>query len=151
MSLTNDKPKQLVGLAEDSKITRTLLAWLNTFPDKPVTMIKYEQLEDKTVAMALSTIQSTYIVRSYITGGHLAEYQFKIIYRVRPGSSIDARLTADELLDRFGDWLAENRPDFGEDIIITKLAPTTRSSLFAAYDNGDEDHQILFLLQYEVN
>jgi len=33
---------------------------------------------------------------------------------------------------------------------VVSVEPTTRSSLFAAYDNGDEDHQIFMRLIYEV-
>lgn len=50
---------------------------------------------------ALSTIQGTYITRRYILGGYQAEYQFKLIYRIKPGDSIDKRLEADELLNHF--------------------------------------------------
>ena len=31
-----------------------------------------------------------------------------------------------------------------------RIEATTRSSLFAIYENGDEDHQILMRLIYEV-
>ena len=69
-----------------------MLVWANTFPDKPVAVIKYEFLDiddaagDET-AMALSTIQGTYITRQYIVGGYQAEYQFKLISRIKPGNS----------------------------------------------------------------
>ena len=31
------------------------------------------------------------------------------------------------------------------------MEATTRSSVFAVYENGDEDHQILMKMTYEVN
>ena len=78
-----------------------MLVWANTFPEKPVAVIKYEFLDvdeaagDDT-AMTLSTIQGTYITQRYIIGGYQAEYQFKIIYRIKPGDSNNKRLQADE-------------------------------------------------------
>ena len=101
--------------------------------------------------MALSTIQAAYIVRKYILGGYQAEYQFKVIYRMKPGNSNDKRLKADELLNALGDWTAsETPPDIGAGRRVIRIEPTTRSSLFAVYENGDEDHQILMKMNYEV-
>ena len=101
-------------------------------------------------AMALSTIQGTYITRRYILGGYQAEYQFKLIYRIKPGDSNDKRLEADELLNHFGDWARKNLPDLGEEIRALRVEPTTQSSKFAAYEDGYEDYQILMKLTYEV-
>lgn len=152
--MTNDKPKKLVSAAEEDKISRAMLVWLNTWPDKPVDLIRYEFLPADVGTngeMALSTIQSTYIVRRYIYGGYRAEYQFKIIFRLKAGTSTDKRLKADELLNSLGDWVMEQpHPDIGEGRHIVRIEPTTRSSLFALYDNGEEDHQILMKMNYEV-
>ena len=132
-----------------------MLVWANTFPDKPVAVIKYEFLDiddaagDET-AMALSTIQGTYITRQNIVGGYQAEYQFKLISRIKPGNSNNKRLQADEMLNCFGDWARTQKPDLGEGINALKVEPTTQSSKFAAYEDGYEDYQILMKLTYEV-
>ena len=132
-----------------------MLVWANTFQDKPVTVIKYEflDIDEKSgddTALAQSTNQGTYITRQYITGGYQAEYQFKLIYRIKPGTSNDKRLQADEMLNRFGDWARTQRPDLGEGINAVKVEPTTQSSKFASYEDGYEDYQILMRLTYEV-
>lgn len=160
MNLTNEKPLPLVAAEEEDKISRNVLIWLNTFPDipdsvlagNPMTPINFEFLTDNRPCMALSTIQSPYILERYILGGYKAEYQFKVIYRIIPGtaSSPDKRLKADELLDRLGDWALQGKPDLGPGIRALKVEATTRSSLFAMYENGDEDHQILMKMTYEV-
>lgn len=152
---SNEKKRTLVAAEEADKISRSMLVWANTFPDKPVTVIKYEFLDiDNTsgdeTAMALSTIQGTYITRQYIIGGYQAEYQFKIIYRIKPGTSNDKRLQADEMLNRFGDWSRTQKPNLGEGINALKVEPTTQSSKFASYEDGYEDYQILMKLTYEV-
>ncbi len=145
-----EKIKKTVSATEEDQVSRKLLAWLNTFPNKPVDLIRFEALPTDTAAMALSTIQAAYIVKKYILGGYQAEYQFKIIYRISPGNSNDLRLQADELLNALGDWATGKHPDIGDGKRVITLEPTTRSSLFAMYDNGDEDHQILMKLTYEV-
>lgn len=153
--MASNKPRSLVTADEVDKISRSMLVWANTFPDKPVTVIKYEFLDVDEISgdeagMALSTIQGTYITRQYIIGGYQAEYQFKIIYRIKPGNSNDKRLQADEMLNRFGDWARTQKPDLGEGVNALKVEPTTQSSKFAAYEDGYEDYQILMRLTYEV-
>lgn len=150
---SDNKPRSLVAAEEVDKISRSMLVWANTFPEKPVTVIRYEFLSvdgTEETSMALSTIQGTYITRRYIIGGYQAEYQFKIIYRIKPGNSNDKRLQADEMLNRFGDWARTQKPDLGEGINALKVEPTTQSSKFAAYEDGYEDYQILMRLTYEV-
>ena len=143
--------KKAVSAAEEYQVSRKLLVWLNTYPEKPVDLIRFEFLPADRTAMAMSTIQAAYILKKYILGGYKAEYQFKLIYRIKPGNSNDKRLKADELLDALGDWTIGQRPDIGEGKTVVSVEPTTRSSLFAVYENGDEDHQILMKLTYEVN
>jgi hypothetical protein len=127
-----------------------MMAWINTAQNLPVVLINYEQLKADTTCMALSTIQGTAITKRYICGGHVAEYQYKLIYRIKPGTSNDKRLAADETLDQLADWSIANPPDLGDGIRVIKVEATTRSAMFAIYDNGDEDHQILMKLTYEV-
>ena len=101
--------------------------------------------------MALSTIQEAYIVNKYILGGYKAECHFTVISRLTQGNRNDKRLKADELLNALGDWAAsETPPDIGAGHRVIRIEPTTRSSLFAVYENGDEDHQILMKMNYEV-
>lgn len=147
MASTNN----IVTLAEQDQISRLMLAWVNEFPEKPVSLINYEYLKDGVPDMALSSIQAAYKTKRYITGGYQAQYQFKVIYRVQPTNNND-RLKADELLNRFGDWAMtrSDLPALGSGIRCLKVEATTRSSLFGRYENGDEDHQILMNMTYEV-
>lgn len=145
----NSKP--LATFQEVDQISRYMLVWANTFPDKPVDVIKYEFLDvdsGEESGMALSTIQGIYITKQYLSGDYLAEYQFKIIYRIKPGNSNDKRLKSDEMLNRFGDWARTQKPDLGDGIRTILIEPTTQSSKFAAYEDGYEDYQILMKLTY---
>lgn len=142
----------LVSAQEEQRISRSMMVWANSYPSLPsaIARVDFEQLSADKPSMALSTIQSAYIVREFITGGRRCEYQYKVIYRIKPGNSNDARLKADEVLNDFGDWARGTLPDLGEGIRVVKNEATTRSSMFAVYENGDEDHQILMKLTYEV-
>lgn len=144
--------RTLTTAEEEQRISRAIMVWINGYPNLPtaITRIDYEQLPADAVGMAMSAIQGASIVRRYVTGGHEGEYQFKLIYRLKPGTSNDQRLKADEMLNAIGDWAIANPPTLGTGITVRKLEATARSTLYAVYDNGDEDHQILFRLLYEV-
>ena len=143
----SEKP---VVLAETGQISRTLLAWLNGYPDLPVEKINFEFLGEES-GMSLSTIQGAYKIAQYITGGYTAEYQFKLIYRI-PAATNNARLSADEMLDTLAEWAATraDKPDISPGRIVTRIEINALSSLFARYENNSEDHQVLMTLTYEV-
>ena len=141
-----DKKVAMVSKTESDAISRYVTAWVNTFPDKPVSIINYEFLNVGSGAetgMAISTIQGAYITRRYILGGYRAEYQFKVIYRIKPGNSNDKRLTADELLNQLGEWSRTESPTLGDGMRSVYVEPTSLASKFAEYADGYEDYQIL--------
>lgn len=148
-----DKVRKTVPASEEDQISRSILVWINSFQNLPdnIDLVRFEYLPSDVEAMALSTIQAAYITQKYILGGYQAEYQFKLIYRVKPGTSNDKRLKADETLNEIADFMSiEPPPDIGAGKRVMSIEATTRSSVFAMYENGDEDHQILMKLNYEV-
>ncbi len=145
-----NKPLALVGAEETDRVARNVLKWLNGWPELPVDVIRYEFLPANAPSMAMSNIQGAYITQRYILGGYAAEYQFKVIYRIKPGNSMDARLKADETLNRLGAWAEKGKPDLGAGVLVNKVQATSLSALFAQYEGGEEDHQILMKANYEV-
>ena len=150
--MAEPKQRTLVSVEEEQRISRAVIAWLNGWDGLPsaVTRIDFEQLPADRVGMALSVIQGAYIVRRYVTGGYMGEYNFQVIYRIKPAQSNDARLKADEVLNALADWAQTHLPDLGTGIRTVKCEATARGALVAKYENGDEDHQILMKLNYEV-
>lgn len=154
----SEKKRELVTAEEERTISRLIMAWINACPDIPsdIPRINYEQFQTNAAgqpmvpSMALSVIQGTYIIRRYVVGGHRGEYQFSIFYRIKPGNSNDARLTADEVLDNIGEWARNNYPDLGADIKVLKVEPTNRAALLGVTESGDEDHLINLHLIYEI-
>lgn len=150
MSLEN-KPRVMVADSERSEIDRSVLTWLNFYSELPVDMVKTEaQLGVNEPGMAVSTITSAYINKRYILGGYEAEYQFTLIYRIKPGNSMDKSLTANEDLNRIGDWARRNKPYLGEGIRVRKVEPISIAKTYAQYEDGDEDHHIPIKITYEV-
>lgn len=150
--MASEKQKKLVSTEEEQDISRKMMVWANSFSDEdmPAATINYEFLPADSTGMALSLIQGTYITKKYIMGGHEAEYQFKLIARIIPGNSNDKRLKVDAMLNRFGDWAMQNPPDLGDGMRVRRIEAVSRAAMFARYDDGTEDHQILMKLTYEV-
>lgn len=150
--MASEKQRKLVSAEEEQDIARKMMIWANTFSDDdmPAATINYEFLAADSASMALSVIQGAYITRKYILGGHEAEYQFKIIIRIKPSGSNDKRLKADAVLNRFGEWAMQNHPNLGDGIRVRDVEISSRAAVFAVYDGGWEDHQILMKMTYEV-
>lgn len=155
MSL-EDKQIEFVSAREEAGVSRNLIIWLTSWLDEAkdapesILLINYEFIPPEEVCMAMSLVQSAYVVEWFIDGSYTAEYQFKIIYRDRP-SSPRARLDMDELLDRLGAWADGQTPFIGQGLEVQELEQTTTSAMFARMENGWEDHQIFFRMTYKVN
>jgi hypothetical protein len=148
----SEKEKKLVSSEEEQDISRKMMVWVNSFSDDdlPAATINYEFLAADSASVALSVIQGAYITRRYLLGGHEAEYQFKLIARIKPGGSNDKRLKTDAVLNRFGDWAMQNYPSLGDGVRVRRMEAVSRASVFAMYQGGWEDHQILMKMKYEV-
>lgn len=147
-----DKPITLVSASEEQEVGRALLKWLNTYPGKPASVqrINFEFLADDAPGMMLSTIQAAYKTRQYILGGYEAQYQFKVVYRSQPDDN-DSRLAGDETLNALGVWAEENAGSlFLSPATVRSVKRSSNASLFAVYEDGSRDHQILMTLTYEV-
>lgn len=150
--MDSEKEKNLVSSEEEQDISRKMMVWVNSFSDDdlPAVTINYEFLAADSASVALSVIQGAYITKRYLLGGHEAEYQFKIIARIKPGGSNDKRLRADAVLNRFGDWAIQNYPSLGNGVRVRRMEAVSRAAVFAVYQGGWEDHQILMKMKYEV-
>lgn len=113
--------------------------------------ISFEYLPEDGPAIAIIAIQAAYKIKQYIYGGYRAQYQFKVVYRTKP-SSDDERLSADELLNRLGSWAESNpeKPQLEGKARVLSVKRDSDAAMFATYDDGTQDHQVLMNLIYEV-
>lgn len=147
--MPSEKPLTVVSADEEREVSRTLLSWLNTNPDKPQ-RINFEFLPDDGTGLSLSAIQAAVKTRQYIFGGYEAQYQFALIYRSQPGDN-DTRLESVEMLNELGAWAERNAGSLLLDNARVKtLRRTSNAALLAVYEDGSRDHQILMNLTYEV-
>ena len=148
-----NKPRVLIPWEDAEQAARALVSWLNTWTDWPagVLDVDYEHLPEDGVGMCVSTIQAAYKTRQYIGGGYSAQYQFKLIYRAQPSDN-DDRLAATELLNRFAAWAEQNpeKPALKEPARVLRIKRDSNAALFATYEDGSADYQILMTMTWEV-
>lgn len=149
MSTENENNVMLVGAVEEQQVSRAILLWLNGYTSKPVN-VKFEYLPKDGIGLALAAAQAPMIIQSYVDGSYEAQYQFSIIHRCQPIDD-DERLSAEEMLNSFGDWCESTAPpSLGEGKTVTEIKKSTSASILARYEDGSEDYNIQMTLQYEV-
>ena len=151
--MATENTKRVLPKVEADSISRSLLVWLNQWPEKPVSSINLNFIKDDEPGMALASPQGTTLIKTYVRGAFQAEYNFKIVYRVQPGNSNSNRLNAMETLDEFAEWIVSRKPmpELPEGKLALRFKRSTvdpNATFFGRYENGDEDYQILMTLDY---
>lgn len=147
--MTANKPIAYATPAQTDDLTRKVLQWLSAYKDIPDLVQPEPMLAAKQEGMELTVISHA-ITRRYITGGYQGEYQFGVFYRIVKPSGPDERLTALQDLNKLGNYAATTPADLGENVRFIKCEVTDGAKLYAPYENGDEDYQILLKITYEV-
>lgn len=147
--MSNQRQTEYIAQQEAVEIARNVLIWLSAYDGLPVDIVRPEpMLTPGEPGMMLTVIQGN-ITRRYITGGHEADFQFGVAYRIQPKTP-DERLKAVEDLNDLGIYCGSTLPDLGDKIKTIRCEVTSQGALFATHDGPDEDYQILMKLTYEV-
>lgn len=143
-----NEQRVMVNDESPAKLSRAIVALLNTCEDKPC-QVTMEYLTEEE-GLALSVIQTPYIIKQYIVGGYMAAYDFELVYRTIPASD-SGRLQADEELDELVTWLIQHidELDLSENIKITKIERQNLSALQGRLSNGSEDRTSALTINYE--
>ena len=145
------KEAKLVSGEEQDLIERKLLYAIGEIVSDVPVRLYYEDLDTGVPNIALGIIQGAYKVPGGedILGGYEAQVQFKVIYKAQPKTN-DTRLAMDEYLNQVGYRLEKYKLDLGAGRVFRKIQLNARSAYFDRDDSGDEIHQILMTMFYEV-
>lgn len=154
--------KQPLDISEQQAITRAMGLMVQQCPvvtQRNIT-VRIEDIIPQPNVIGLFPTQGAVYVSKYISGAFTAQYPFKLMYRVKPGSD-ESRITACEALGLIGEWL-EGRsitydnesyqvsayPELTGGREITAIERQSTASLFALYDDGTADYQINMVVRY---
>lgn len=137
-------------------IAKSLKDHLNSWTGKPAT-IRFEDFGSEVPSMMLQQLSGAYKKRAYIDGSYLGSYPFSVYIRV-DGIDTATRLDASSALQGLFDWLTErdeegtytNLPTLDEGKKATSIEMTSLPSLSARYEDGTEDYQAIFELEYKA-
>jgi hypothetical protein len=87
--------------------------------------------------------------RSYIDGSYIGQYPFALYMRIS-GEDTKERLDVIKSLMNFGGWIESSPPPIlSGNNIAQNIKMTALPSKISVYENGSEDYQVIFSLQYK--
>ena len=136
-------------MLEDTSIARDMRAFLNGWTEKPVPSFSIEQLTTAPPAMMFQPLSGSKVLRKYIDGSFIGSWPFAVCFRVNQTDTA-VKLSAYDTLEKVASWLTSGvLPELGGAKIPLKIEQTSTPSQIAVYDDGTEDYQVLFALEYK--
>ncbi|MBQ4447425.1 MAG: hypothetical protein II897_03940 [Clostridia bacterium] len=137
-------------------IAKAMRDYLNTWPKKPTTFM-LEDLGKNVPSLMIQQLAAAQLVKAYVNGSYIAAWSFAIYVRVS-GDDTASRLDAIACLNDLAEWLTEldddgnfvRMPVIDDTRKPTKIEMTSTPSIAARYDDGIEDYQAVFSLEYKV-
>lgn len=130
------------------EIAEALLDHLNTWGDKP-SEIKLEAFDKDPISMMMQQLSGAVVKKKYINGSYIGAYPFAVYIRTE-GYDTAGKLDAAKHLNHLNEWLQTSPfPSLGKGRNITKIEMTSLPSMAARYEDGTEDYQAVFMLEYK--
>lgn len=137
-------------------IAKVMRDHLNSWAKKP-TDFMLEDLGKKAPSLMLQQLSAAEKKRTYINGSYIGSWNFAIYIRI-DAKDTASRLDAIGCLEELSKWLQQkdskgeyvNLPLIDTDRTATKIEMTTTPSIAARYEDGKEDYQAIFSLEYQA-
>lgn len=137
-------------------IAKVMKDHLNTWHKKPAPVL-LEDLGKDVPSMMLQQLASAEKKTSYIDGSYIGIWSFAIYIRINAEDTA-SRLDATGCLNELAEWLNEkdsngtlvNLPYIDTRRTVNKIEMSTTPSIAARYEDGTEDYQAIFSLEYSV-
>lgn len=130
---------------------------LNTWNKRPADF-ELDKITKDPPAMMIQPLSGTEKIRNYVNGSYIAAWRFAVYIRI-PGTDTAERLDATGCLTELAAWLSEltdkgqyaNLPVIDEDRTVSRIEVEATPSIAFRYEDGTEDYQTIFKLEYKYN
>lgn len=138
-------------------IPRAVRDHLNAWPEKPVS-IAVEDTGTTLPAMMVQQLAAAEKKKSYINGSYIGVVNFAV-YVAIDAEDTASRFDALAVLSDLGAWLCEqdesgrytHLPNLGDDRAAISITMTSTPSIAARLDDGVEEYQALFALEFKFS
>lgn len=141
----------LIPYQNTEQAQQAIMTWLSTCPALPPGVpLSFENLPENDPGIAVTSSQGAHYARRYITGGYMARYDYRIIYRVLPSDDSDA-LAAINTLNQIASW-CEQAPSLPiiTGATVRKIERNSDVAVVSVYDDGCRDYAVSLSMQWEV-
>lgn len=138
-------------------IAQAMRNHLNSWPRKPVEF-RLEDLGKDVPSLMIQQLAAAEEKKAYVNGSYIAGWSFAVYARVS-GEDTASRLDGLAILNDLAAWLTETDESDGSFVRLpyiddnrrpTSISLKTTPSIAARYDNGVEDYQAVFTLEYKA-
>ena len=137
-------------------IAKAMKTLLNSWPDKPAPIL-LEDLGKEATSMMLQQLAAAEKRREYVNGSYVGVWNFAVYIRIE-AEDTESRLDATGSLQALADWLQEtdsqgcfaHLPVIDDRRVASKIEMTSSPSLVARMEDGTEDYQAVFSLEYKA-
>lgn len=137
-------------------IAKVMRDHLNTWQEKPVIFL-LEDLGKAVPSIMLQQLASAEKKKSYVNGSYIGVWSFAVYMRINAKDTA-SRLDAMSCLTELSEWLQEqndkkayvNLPVIDQYRTATKIEMSSTPSIANRYEDGTEDYQAFFTLEYQV-
>ncbi|MBQ2973328.1 MAG: hypothetical protein IJE19_03140 [Clostridia bacterium] len=137
-------------------IAKVMRDHLNSWPQKPVLFL-LEDLGKNTPSLMIQQLAAAEKKKTYVNGSYIGIWNFAVYFRI-DGKDTATRLDATACLEELAVWLSKqndkgsyvNLPEIDDNRKAIKIELMSNPAIAARYDDGTEDYQALFSLEYKV-
>ncbi len=141
-----------LSLTDVETISESVLLMVKQYPNLPFTAtasnVLWQSLA-KTESIGIYTLQGAIYLRKYVSGSYVAQFPFRVVYKVNPTTS-KARISKQSFMENLSSWLTGCTATFNDEhITLEKIERTSPVIKIEADADGFEQYTFTMNLIYQ--
>lgn len=133
---------------DQTAIARSMLDYLNAWPNKPASF-SLDGLAKAAPSSTVLQLASSGVLKRYVNGSYIGVWSFAVYLRLNKADTAE-KLDALDLFDDLRAYFKEKLPALAEGATANKIEQLTTPYMSAADDDGTEDYQATYRLEYKA-